>query len=335
MLRARKGGMAALMLLALPGAPRAAADERVPAAAHSVAAVQDWTLPEDAVRRNPPGFPLSAQRDTEVHVAQDLPHDAPTVQRLRNTVVIGTGVVLVAAYGATQWYDEGFGGGFKTVHEGWFGRQTKYGGMDKLGHLGFSYASTRWFTMALKAAGNDDATARDLSAFSVLATMTAVEVLDGYSRRWRFSGEDALMNVVGVGLGWLLERHPAVDDVIDLRLRYQRSTQPDGTRTGFDPFSDYEGQTYLVVAKASGMPVLRDHAWSRYLELSVGYSARGFDPRTPDPRRYLNYGIGINVGALLEDFVLGNAGPVPKTVNRWFFEYFQLPGTQALGKKSF
>jgi len=256
-------------------------------------------------------------------------------RHVSNGLVIGSGIALMAAYGATQWYDEGFGGGFKVEHEQWFGKNTKYGGMDKLGHVGFSYASTRWFAGALKAIGNDDARARNLSAISVLASMTVIEVLDGYSRRWKFSPEDAIMNVVGVGLGWLLERYPAVDDVIDLRLRYQRSTQPDGTRTSFDPFSDYEGQTYLIVAKASGIQTLRDNPFLKYLEFSVGYSARGFDPRAPEPKRYFNYGIGINVGALIEDFLLKDASAGVKAANRWFFEYFQLPGTQALGKSSF
>jgi hypothetical protein len=58
-------------------------------------------------------------------------------------------------------------------HEKWFGKSTKCGGMDKLGHLGFSYAM-RWFASALKATGNGDASARNLSAISVLATMTAI-----------------------------------------------------------------------------------------------------------------------------------------------------------------
>ena len=63
--------------------------------------------------------------------------------------------------------------------------------------------------------------------------MTAVEVADGYTQQ-RFSGQDAVMNVVGAGLGYLLERHPDLDRLVDLRLHYRASAN-----SGFDPFGDY------------------------------------------------------------------------------------------------
>jgi len=259
----------------------------------------------------------------------------PATLRWRNTAVIAGGLGLVAAYAATKWYDDGFGGGFKTEKEGWFGEGTKYGGQDKLGHAGFSYASMRLFSSALRAMGNTPEAAANLSMVTVLATMTAIEVLDGYSRKYAFSREDAIVNVVGVGLGWVFERYPRVDELLDLRLRYQQSTRPDGVRSDFDPFGDYEGQTYLIVAKASGVPGLRDVPVLRYAELALGYGARGFDPRTSDPQRNLYFGVGINLGQLLADTVFKSSGRFVRGANATFFEYVQVPFTQKLWKKGF
>ena len=276
----------------------------------------------------------SAAADSAPEAGTQPAVDAATL-RWRNTAVIAGGLSLVALYADAKWYQDGFGGGFKTHKEGWFSEGTKYGGQDKLGHVGFSYMGMRLFSTALRAVGNPPEAAADLSLVTVLATMTTIEVLDGYSRKYSFSREDAIANVVGAGLGWAFERYPRVDELIDLRLRYRQSTRPDGGRSDFDPFGDYEGQTYLIVGKASGVPGLRDVPVLRYAELAVGYGARGFDPRTSDPQRNFYFGVGINVGQLLADTVFRNSGPLVRGANRTVFEYVQVPFMQKLWKKRF
>ncbi len=78
--------------------------------------------------------------------------DRPTPEqlRLRNAAVIGGGILLVGAFGAAKWWDEGFTGEFRTQKEGWFGQNTPYGGADKLGHA-FSCTRARdWLPMHSK-----------------------------------------------------------------------------------------------------------------------------------------------------------------------------------------
>ncbi len=273
-------------------------------------------------------------REREPDCEARAENDAAAV-RFRTRAIIGTGIAGVIAYGASRWWQDGLTGEFRTQSEGWFGRDTASGGSDKLGHAFFSYASTRLLTGVLKEVGNDPAASLAISAMTVAATMTAVEVVDGYSRKWSFSWEDALMNIAGVSAALLMERYPGLDDALDLRVRYRRSEVIPGQRNSFAPFGDYSGQTYFLVVKGSGLSALKNHPVSRYLEFAVGYNARGFDEQLPNPERRLYYGIGLNLGALLEDTLLKGAGRRTRAVSRTFFEYVQVPGTQWLGKDRF
>ena len=151
------------------------------------------------------------------------PRVTPEQLRLRNAAVIAGGVLLVGAYGAAKWWDDGFTGDFRTANEGWFGQNTESGGADKLGHAFSAYVGTRVVTRAFEALGNEPAPAQRLAAWSTLAVMLGIEVLDGYSKRYSFSWQDAAMNVVGVGLGYLMERNRDVDNLLDFRLLYKKS----------------------------------------------------------------------------------------------------------------
>jgi len=82
--------------------------------------------------------------------------------------------------------------------------------------------------------------------------MTGVEVVDGFSKKFRFSMEDAVANAVGAAFAVLVEKYPRVDALLDFRLLYQRSD--DAKRVGeTDPLADYSGQTFLLAAKADGV----------------------------------------------------------------------------------
>lgn len=223
----------------------------------------------------------------------------------RNALIIGASSAAFAVYGRAKWWDHGFGGGFKTRGEGWFGRSTDYGGTDKLGHLFTNYASTRLLTKAFLAAGNNREDSVRLAAWTTIGIFTGIEVVDGFSRNWRFSGEDALMNVAGAGLGALMETRPELDARFDIRFGYRRSPA-----SRFDPFGDYAGQRYLLIAKADGFDALRRHPALRYLELGIGYQARF----TPDGerRRDAYVGISLNLSRLLADgFYGGRHGVTP------------------------
>lgn len=255
--------------------------------------------------------------------------------RRRTLGVITAGVGGVALYGATTWWNEGLSGRFQTVREGWFGQGTSDGGADKLGHMHANYVGVRLVARAFEWAGQAPEPALRMAAWTTLGTFLGVELLDAFTPRYKFSAEDAVMNIAGVGLGLLMERNPRLDRLIDLRLLYQPSQDP-RLRGGFDPFGDYSGQTYLLVGKASGIERLRHVPVVRYLELAVGYGTRGYDagPEFPENHsRYVYAGLSLNLGALIDDKVFRNEPrSVSRNLSRGFFEVFQLPGTVALAR---
>lgn len=247
-------------------------------------------------------------------------------------IMIGNSLA-VALYGKQNWWQDGFNSRLRAVNEGWFGQQTYSGGADKLGHFFMNYASTRLFSRAFEWSGNDADQSLRLAAWLTFGTFTAVEILDGFSKKWRFSKEDVIMNAAGVGTAFLLERNPALDRVLDLRLLYRPSRANDG---GFDPFGDYSGQTYLFVVKASGISALSNHPWLRYAEVAVGYGTRGYSGAAAvgnDQRsRNVYAGVSLNLSELLNGTVFRDSTEERRAqrLTNTFLEFVQVPGTAAL-----
>ena len=253
----------------------------------------------------------------------------------RNLSLIVAEALAVAWYGKQNWWQDGFSGDFQTVREGWFGQDTMSGGADKLGHFYTNYVGTRLLARAFTHFGNGADRALLLGAAVALGSMTAVEVVDGYSQRWRFSREDALMNVLGTAAGILLERSPRLDQLVDLRVHYLPS---DVGGDKFDPFGDYSGLTYLVAFKATGMPQLRARPVMRYLEFSIGYGTRNYRESRPDllgqRRRQVYMGVSLNLAELLGATVYrGPRGAGRRQVAETVFEYVQVPGTAVFAQR--
>ena len=263
----------------------------------------------------------------------------PTKEELaqRNRFAIIGGELLVGWYGATHWWKDGLSGDFQTVDEGWFGRDTYTGGADKLGHLFTGYAGTRLLAHGFERLGNPPDKALWLGATTTLGTLMAIETLDGFSPRWRFSYGDMIMNIAGTALGVYLEKSPRLDAVLDFRLLYWPSSQARQQGT-FDPIGDHSGQTFLLVAKASGVPSLRSHSVFRYLELAVGYGTRGYgDGATAQPSRNAYVGLSLNLAELLDSTVFSDdRNSESARAARTALEFFQVPGTAvAIGHHSF
>jgi hypothetical protein len=256
--------------------------------------------------------------DAETYQAETL----PVLQR-RNRLIIGGGAALVAAYGFHNWWDSGFGGGFDTADEGWFGGATDFGGADKLGHLYGNYAGVRLLTPLFEMAGNSRAASVSLALWSTLGVYTAVEVIDGFSRSWEFSAQDALANAAGAALGHALETHPEYDAMLDLRIDYRRSPRS----SDFDPFGDYSAQKYLLVVKADGFAGLRENGFLRYVEIAVGYGTRGYGGAGPH-HRDTYVGLSLNLARLLADGAYAgrmHSTPFQRASDR-LFELVQFPG---------
>jgi len=265
--------------------------------------------------------------------AEPAPDAVPRGLQWKNAAVIGGIGITVGIYGANGWWKDGASGSFRTVDEGWFGRNTYAGGADKAGHAFFTYAGARLLTRGFEALGNDPGRALRLGAWTSLGVMTGVEVVDGFSKKFRFSMEDAVANAAGAAFAVLAEIDPRVDALLDFRLLYRRSD--DARRLGeADPIADYSGQTFLLAVKADGVPRLREVPVARYLELQVGYNTRGYEPTDGvkiDPHRRIYYGVGINLSRLLSDTVFRGdlrGGKIRRGADT-VLEFLEVPWTAA------
>jgi hypothetical protein len=263
----------------------------------------------------------------EVRAAQAA--DKPPDLRLKNTAIIGGSAALLGAYATTSWWKDGFTRRFRVVREGGFGADTEFSGMDKLGHVYSTYFASRALTPLFEAVGNSPATARRIAAWTAWGAMSAMEIGDGFSRKYRFSPEDFVANTLGALLGYGLLANPEWDDLIDFRLAYRPSPL-----SGWDPPGDYAGQRFHLVLKAEGVRALRDVPLLRYLEVGVGYGAPGVD--TPDEwslhdfalrRREVFAGVSLNLSRLLADAAYDGrrSGTRTQRVLDHVFELVQFP----------
>lgn len=324
--RARIRTLAAAAALGVAAAPPGAADSP-PLHGADAQAVFSTASAGTAGRPADTGLPVLGESAPE-------PSAAPSPQTLhrRNALLIGGGALAIGAYGLSNWWQDGFTGRFRAQNEGWFGQNTAQGGADKFGHAYATYVGVRLLARGFEEVGNAPRDALELATWSALATFTAVEVADAFSRRFRFSREDAIMNFAGAGLAWLLETRPELDRLIDFRLQYRPSADARHVNQ-VDPISDHSGQTYLLAAKASGVPALRQHGLLRYLEFAVGFGSRGYDPDLAGSRsRHAYVGVSLNLTEVLRATVFRNAttpGPGQR-VTEGALEIIQIPGTAVL-----
>jgi hypothetical protein len=223
---------------------------------------------------------------------------------LRNTLIVATGVTGAIAYGKRHWWVDGFDGDFKTVNEHWFSQDTQWGGADKFGHIYGNYAGVRLLSSLFRAVGNTPRDATTYAMWSTLATYSAIEIADGYSRNFRFSAQDFAANFVGAFFALAMERNPRLDEILDFRFGYRKSRWSET----WDPVSDYSGQRYYLVVKGDAFAALRENRATRYLEVALGYGVqnyaswgRGYSERERD----LYFGLSLNLSRLMADAFYG------------------------------
>jgi hypothetical protein len=250
----------------------------------------------------------------------------------------GGAAAVITATGVANW--KWGTAPFHFHSEGWFGKNTSNGGMDKLGHAWSSFVLTEFFTDGITHKLGESRSASYTAAVLSMSLMTYIEVFDGLSTEHGFSPEDLTVDAVGALFSVGRRAIPGLRDKLDYRLLYLPTSdqldvlacfpRPHCERHGGTTRSvvtDYGGQRYILALKLSGFEPLK-RTPLRLLELQAGYYARGFTPedelRGAPKRRQLFVGLGLNVSQLL----LGNnprkwPGKLAKSV----LEYVQVPYT--------
>jgi hypothetical protein len=206
--------------------------------------------------------------------------------------------------------------------EGWFGKNTKYAGIDKLGHAYTTYLYSDFFTQRIAHKTGNPTGAALTGSLIAFGIMAGVEVGDGFSPDYGFSPEDLIADGVGAGFGFLRNTIPGLADKLDYRMEYVKSS-----RHSFDPVSDYEGQKYILALKLGGFERFEDSPL-RFFELHGGYFVR-HDRNASGTgytrRREPYVGIGLNLQQLLAETPANNTS-FGLAADR-FFEYYQPPYT--------
>jgi len=306
-----------------PTAPdRAVAADRYPIRPTATVAPQTYPIRPTpvSVSAPPPARALTQAASPPVPTTAPSPlASAPQknggLSKEQKALLLNAGSVLaITTYGLVFW--DYFQTAPKADGEGWFGRTTKYGGADKLGHFWSTYAVGHMFSYLYRWWDFDRDQANTLGALSSLGVQTLMEAGDAFSADYGFSYEDELMNIAGAGAAYVLGKYPELARKIDFRFEYRPTKFSDLTH---DVLTNYDNQRYLVALKLDGFDMFHD-SYLSYLELQAGYYARGYeewDPGKPDNRRrHLYFGVGFNVSKLVQNFV-----------DTGFFDYVQVPYT--------
>jgi len=249
---------------------------------------------------------------------------------------VGAGLAVV---GLRDW-DWGNGSDFQTIEEGWFAKNTRHGGMDKIGHAFSTYVIADILTDRIRANASNPVGAPITGALVAFGIMGLGETLDGFTGRHRFSREDIVANGVGAAFAILRNSIPGLREKLDWRLMYTpASFERPGTTASEESgiLPPYQRQRFIMAVKGSGFEALKNTPL-RYAELHAGFDARGFEQ---DERR-LGYPIErtfyVGVGLNLNEVLFG-AGSIPnfrkykdrlpaRAVQKTF-EYLQVPYTAA------
>jgi hypothetical protein len=257
--------------------------------------------------------------DQEVSVLPEKTDSAEKKEwftRGQKTFMLNAGTwAVILVYGLAEWdYNES---SFHFENEHWFGRKTEYGGLDKLSHAWSSYAMSHLFSYVYRKWDYTEKEANLDGALSSLGVNTFMEIADGFSPSQGFSYEDMVMNIVGCGLGYVLGEYPDLARKFDFRMEITPKFDSQDLKIG----TNYERQTYLLVAKADGFDFI-ENPYLKYLEFHLGYNAhdyKGYEEDGPDRRhRHMYVGLGFNVSKLLQKYV--------KTT---VLDYIQIPYTSA------
>lgn len=218
------------------------------------------------------------------------------------------GMAAITAWGVANW--DYFTQAPKKGSEGWFSRDTSEGGADKLAHFYGTYIFSHVLTHTFDHWGYPSQKAALLGSLSSFAMMSYMELGDSFSN-YGFSHEDFLMNLLGAGTAFLMSRNPSLAKKIDFRIEYIP------TFGQVDFFSDYDHMKFLMAVKLDGFDWIRN-PYAGYLELHLGYYARGFSDDEKDQRN-IYLGVGINISKLFRKFSMEKTSRV--------FNYYQLPYT--------
>jgi hypothetical protein len=237
------------------------------------------------------------------------------------------------------WYRNRQTTSFQILDEGLFEPDTYAGGADKLGHFYANYVFTRATSQMLERGGWSRRASRWTASGLTATFFGVIETKDGLHEGFGFSLSDLGANLLGLGLGMVMESYPSIDRALSLRLEYVPTSEyvhqliRDGVVNAAE---DYSGQTtYLAYHLASSLPeeLPRWIDWLRYVDVVAGAGSRNYLPALADSqepyRQELRFGVSVNVQKLLSPWLSAehDSWRGSRSTGRFLSEVVQLPFT--------
>nr|WP_246067740.1 DUF2279 domain-containing protein [Changchengzhania lutea] len=193
----------------------------------------------------------------------------------QNAVFISEAVLATTALiGLNElWYTDFERSSFQTVND-----NDEWLQMDKAGHVFAAYQVGRFGAQLLNWSGSSHKNQLIYGATLGFGFLTAVEVLDGYSKEWGFSWCDVVANASGTGL-YIGQELLWKEQRIVLKYSFHQTKyadlRPDKLGDGLleELLKDYNGQTYWLSVNLHAF--FKNSKIPRWLNVALGYGAEG------------------------------------------------------------
>ena len=209
------------------------------------------------------------------------PSDSLNRPRLNTIVLSEASIGAITLLGLNQlWYADFERSKFHTIND-----NSAWLQMDKLGHVFTSYQLGKYGSHLLNWSGVGERDQLLYGATLGFTFLTAVEVLDGYSKEWGFSWGDILANGSGTGL-YIGQELLWKEQRIALKYSFHQTKyakqRPDKLGETYleQTLKDYNGQTYWLSANLHSF--FKESKIPKWLNVAVGYGAEGMLTGTKD-----------------------------------------------------
>lgn len=164
-----------------------------------------------------------------------------------------------------------------------FNDRKEWLGMDKAGHIFNAYYISRWSTGLYRWTGASDRASIWIGGMMGTVLMSSIEILDGFSSKWGFSGWDFLANmggsaiVIAQELAWKEQR--MMIKISAIPQNYPAELQPRANElfgnTGLELFlKDYNAITIWASVNVYSF-MKRERKFPEWLNVAFGYGANG------------------------------------------------------------
>jgi len=202
------------------------------------------------------------------------PSDTLNKPRRNSIVLTEASLATISLIGLNEiWYADFERSNFQFIND-----NSQWLQMDKAGHVFSSYQVGRIGAELLQWSGVSKKKQLAYGATLGFGFLTAVEVLDGYSKEWGFSWGDILANASGTGL-YIGQELLWNEQRIDLKYSFHKTNyaalSPDKLGKTFleQVLKDYNGQTYWLSVNLESF--IKTNKIPNWLNIAIGYGANG------------------------------------------------------------